>query len=145
MYAYKLSLVALISTCSMVYIDNIGCEVLYSSMCDGDGHYTYYYNNIIMIVSFPTGSDFTGAPITLEVPAATNDRPPVFEIPMFFNVTDDDIDEYGQSFAIFAELGPDVSDRIACFQLQTGETECFGRRGATEIRITDNDRKQVYS
>ena len=36
-----------------------------------------------------------------------------------------------------------MPDRVACFQLQAGETECFGRRGATEIRITDNDRKQI--
>ena len=29
----------------------------------------------------------------------------------------------------------------SCFQTRVGETQCFGRRGATEIRITDNDRK----
>ena len=27
------------------------------------------------------------------------------------------------------------------FQTALGATECFGRLGATEIRITDNDRK----
>ena len=77
--------------------------------------------------------------ITIEVPAAATDgHAQVFSIPNFFpflfQVIDD---EYEQSFAIVAELGPDVPDRIAYFQLQAGE--CFGRRGATDIRITDND------
>ena len=40
-------------------------------------------------------------------------------------------------------LGRDCS----CFQTQDGETDCFGtgRSGATEIRITDNDRKNNIS
>ena len=82
--------------------------------------------------------------LTIEIPAATT----VFEVPDFFQVIDDDIDEYEQSFAIVAELGPDVPDtpfNFTCFQLQAGETDCFGRRGATGIRITDNDRKQICS
>ena len=88
-------------------------------------------------------------PETIEVPAGANDGyARVFSIPNFFpflfQVIDDDIDEYEQSFAIVAELGPDVSDRIACFQLQAGDSRCFGRRGATEIRITDNDRKYFF-
>ena len=29
----------------------------------------------------------------------------------------------------------------SCFQTRVGETQCFGRSGATEIRIKDNDRK----
>ena len=92
-----------------------------------------------MILSFST-ADFTNVSLTIEVPAART----VFEVPHFFQVTDDDINEYEQSFAIVAELGPDVTDtpfNFGCFQLQVGETECFGRRGVTEIRITDNDRK----
>ena len=92
-----------------------------------------------VILSFST-ADFTYASLTIEIPAATT----VFEVPVFFNVTDDDIDEVEQSFAIVAELGPDVLEvpfNFSCFQLQVGETLCFGRRGATEIRITDNDRK----
>ena len=36
-----------------------------------------------------------------------------------------------------------MPDRVACFQLQAGDSGCFGRRGATEIRITDNDRKEI--
>ena len=59
-------------------------------------------------------------------------------------IIDDDTDENGQSFAIVAELGPDVTEvpfNFSCFQLQAGDPGCFGRRGATEIRIADNDRK----
>ena len=84
-----------------------------------------------IILSFST-ADFTHVSLTIEIPAATT----VFEVPEFFQVIDDDIDEVEQSFAIVAELGPDVPDtpfNFSCFQLQVGETECFGRRGATEI------------
>ena len=96
-----------------------------------------------MILSFAT-ADFTHLPITIEIPAATDNRAQAFVIPEFFQVVDDDIGEVEQSFAIVAEFGPDVIEvpfNFSCFQLQAGETECFGRRGATEIRITDNDRK----
>ena len=94
-----------------------------------------------MVHSFST-ADFTHVPLTIEIPAATT----VFEVPDFFNVIDDDIDEVEQSFAIVAELGPDVTEvpfNFSCFQLQAGERECFGRRGATRIRITDNERKLI--
>ena len=74
------------------------------------------------------------------MPANTNN----LEIPQFFSVVDDNIDEYEQSFAIVAEIGPDVPDGVSCFQIAEGETECFGRRGATEIGITDNDRKFLH-
>ena len=50
-----------------------------------------------------------------------------------------------------AEIGPDVPDNCyvvgvgltdcSCFQTGFGETNCFGRRGTTEIKITDNDCK----
>ena len=73
-----------------------------------------------------------------------NDGVQEFVLPNFFQVIDDDIDEVEQSFAIVAELGPDVPEtpfNFSCFQLRAGERDCLGRRGATEIRITDNDRK----
>ena len=98
-----------------------------------------------VILSFPT-ADFTEESLTVRVPAATNDGVQEFELPNLFSVIDDDIDEVEQSFAIVAELGPDVTEvpfNFSCFQFQVAETECFGRRGATEIRITDNDRKQI--
>ena len=97
---------------------------------------------IIMILSFPT-ADFTHLPITIEIHAATDDGAQEFELPNFFPVIDDIINEVEQSFAIVAEIGPDVTEvpfNFSCFQLLSHPV-CFGRRGAIEIRITDNDRK----
>ena len=61
-----------------------------------------------------------------------------YPLQQFLNVVDDDIDEDKQSFA---EIGPDVPDRVSCFKIAEGETACFGTRGAIQIRIIDNDRK----
>ena len=85
----------------------------------------------------PSGDDFTNEPLTITVPA--NRRS--YAIETFFNISDDNLDEDEQSFAIVAEIGPDVPDGISCFQTGVGRTECHGRRGATEIRIIDNDRE----
>ena len=86
--------------------------------------------------------DFSGSPVTITVPADSI----TFQIPpsnmsSLITINDDNIDEDDQSFAIVAEIGPDVPENISCFQTTVGATSCFGRRGATEIRITDNDRK----
>ena len=62
-------------------------------------------------------------------------------IEQFFDIVDDNIDEDRQSLAIVAEIGPDVPDGVSCFKIAEGETACFGRRGAIQIRIIDNDRK----
>ena len=67
-----------------------------------------------------------------------------YTLEQFFDIIDDNIDEDEQSFAIVAEIGQDVPDGISCFQTALGETECFGRRGATQIRILDNDRKTLF-
>ena len=85
----------------------------------------------------PSGDDFSNEPLTITVPA--NQRS--YTIKQFFNISDDNIDEDEQSFAIVAEIGPDVPDGVSCFHTGVGGTDCFGRRGATEIRITDNDRE----
>ena len=82
----------------------------------------------------PLGDDFTNEPLTITVPA--NQRS--YTIERFFNISDDNIDEDEQ---MIAEIGPDVPDGISCFQIAEGSTICHGRRGATEIRITDNDRE----
>ena len=82
-------------------------------------------------------SDFSTSPITITIPANSQ----AFEVSHFFSVIDDDIDEEEQSFALVAEIGPDVPDEVSCFQLSEDDTECYGRRIATEIRIVDNDRK----
>ena len=84
------------------------------------------------------------------VPAATSRGFQTFELPEFFRIVDDDINEVKQSFALVAEIGPDVTatcdvdgiiSECSCFQTADGEIECFGRSGATEIKITDNDRE----
>ena len=85
----------------------------------------------------PIGADFSNELVTVVVPAESV----TFTVPEFFTIVDDDIDEDEQSFAIVAEIGPDVPENVCCFQLGVGEIQCHGRRGATEIRITDNDRK----
>ena len=85
----------------------------------------------------PIGADFSNELVTVVVPAGSH----TFTVPEFFTIVDDDIDEDEQSFVVVAEIGPDVPDNVSCFQQGIGHIECFGRRGATEIRITDNDRK----
>ena len=68
----------------------------------------------------------------------------MYELPNdWFNVTDDNVNEIEQSFAVMAEVGADVPNDISCFQTQDRETNCHGRSGATEIGIEDNDCKLV--
>ena len=53
-----------------------------------------------------------------------------------------------------AEIGPDVTNtcyvdgvgvtECSCFQIGVDENRCYGRRGATEIKIIDNDRRSRY-
>ena len=66
-----------------------------------------------------------------------------FEIPKFFTIIDDNLDESEQSFAIIAEI-LDVPVDITCFQTSPGTIPCYGTQGATEIRITDNDCKCIH-
>ena len=82
-----------------------------------------------------SGSDFTSGTINITIPANRMS----FEIQTFFNITDDDVNEVQQSFAIIADI-IDVPENISCFQHPFG-TACHGRHGATLIRITDNDRE----
>ena len=89
---------------------------------------------------FLSVSDFSDEPITVVVPANQQK----IEIQQFFTIVNDNIDEDEQSFVIVAEIGPDVPENVSCFRLGVGRTECFGRGGATEIRIIDNDRKLFY-
>ena len=49
------------------------------------------------------------------------------------------MNEIEQSFALVAVLGVDVPDSFICFQRQVDDCDCFGRIGATEIKIVDND------
>ena len=90
-----------------------------------------------------TGVDFSSMAMTFTVPQNADS----FDISNSFTVADDDINEIDQSFALVAELGPEVPDDLACFQIRAGDTECFGtgRLGATEIKITDNDGRLYYT
>ena len=63
-----------------------------------------------------------------------------YEIPIFFNIIDDDINEVQESFALIAKI-VDIPENKSCFQRAIGESICQGESGATAIRITDNDRE----
>ena len=101
--------------------------------------------------SYILGIDFSNISSTITVPAATTLGTQTYTIQRFFNVVDDNINELEQSFALVAEIGDDVPSNCfvegvglsdcSCFQTPYGETQCFGRSGATEIRIADNDCK----
>ena len=92
-------------------------------------------------LKFITGTDFSNRQLSFTIPANVE----AYEIPQFFTITDDNIDEDQQSFAIVAEIGSDVPDGVSCFQIAAGDTDCHGRRGAIEIKIIDDDRKFVVS
>ena len=80
--------------------------------------------------------DFSSGAINFTIPANRK----LVEIPTFFTIDDDDINEVQQTFAIIADF-VDVPENIRCFKHAIGESLCQGRRGATAIRITDNDRE----
>ena len=94
--------------------------------------------------------DFSDDCMSVTVPAADMDGTQTFELPEFYSIVDDEINEVEQSFALVATLGLDVTatcdvdgviSECSCFQTAVGVTECYGRNGATEIRIIDNDSK----
>ena len=84
--------------------------------------------------------DFSADTIDIIIPAHSS----TFAVSTFFTINDDNIDEDEQSFAIVAEI-LDVPEDISCFQTAPGTIPCFGTRGATEIRITDNDRELLIN
>lgn len=64
----------------------------------------------------------------------------MFEVmPNFSFVIDDNVVERTEVFALVAQLGDDVPDSFACFQLYLGSLDCTGRTGAAQIEIMDND------
>ena len=76
--------------------------------------------------------DFTESTITIEVPAYDEDG--MYEVPNFFRVIDDDINENEELFSLVAEIEAD--DEI-CFQDRLGGG-CFTEYSTTII-ILDND------
>ena len=93
----------------------------------------------LFFISDPPDPDFSAGIITVTIPADSR----TFAVSTFFTINDDNLDEDEQSFAIVAEI-LDVSEDISCFQTAPGTIPCFGTRGATEIRITDNDCEFTY-
>ena len=93
------------------------------------------------------GVDFTTVLTSVTVPASISGGIQTFQLPQFYTVIDDNIDEFEQSFALIVEIGPDVPTNChegadcSCFQTILGDSNCYGRTGATEIRIRDNDCK----
>ena len=81
----------------------------------------------------------------MTVPASHNQGVHTIQLPEFFTVIDDNINEPNQVFAVTAEVGPDVPEDYHCFQLYAGATDCFVRGGATRVIIEDNDRKFTFS
>ena len=59
---------------------------------------------------------------------------------IYFEIDDDNINEVEQFFVIIGEFRNDISDDSVCFTRSEG-SECLGRRGATRVRIRDDDRK----
>ena len=87
----------------------------------------------------PPNRDFSANNVTVTIPAHSS----TFAVSTFFTINDDNIDEDEQSFAVVAEI-LDVPENISCFQTAPGTIPCFGTRGASEIRITDNDCEFTY-
>ena len=97
-------------------------------------HYNCYCIVFLCCNNDSIGNDFSVESISIELPANCQSH----ELDMFFNIIDDDLAEDEEIFGVVAEIGPDVPNEITCFRggIVYG---CFGRQGATEIRITDND------
>ena len=99
----------------------------------------YYLANISLLPVQPPGTDFNDTSTEVIIPADSVE----FDIRSLVTIIDDNIDEDEQSFAVVAEI-LDVPKNISSFQIQAEITECSGNRGATKIRIVDNDGKHLY-
>ena len=90
---------------------------------------------------FSVDDDFSSSTIIVTVPANQNQGVQTFQLPKFFTVIDDNINEPDQVFAVIAEVGQDVPENYCCLLLYAGATDCFVGGGAARIIIKDNDRK----
>ena len=81
------------------------------------------------------GSDYNQTEIILMIPASTTSR----SVKHIFQTIDDSINEIEQFYTIIGEIGEEVPLRTACFRVSIG-SECIGRKGATGVRIRDDDR-----
>ena len=60
-----------------------------------------------------------------------------------FTLFDDCLTEENESFVIVAEIGSDVPDDFTCFKIADGASNCYGRLGATEVKIIDYESKTL--
>ena len=86
-----------------------------------------------------TGVDFTNTPLSMYIPPIIQRGLVEVDIPPFFTIIDDEIFENAQIFYLVTTIGPDVPEGFPCFNTRFGDAKCFGRTGATNIQITDND------
>ena len=91
-------------------------------------------------------SDFSTKTTTITIPATASidEETAVFTLPnSILSITNDEINEIEQSFALIAEIGIDVPDSFVCFQIADGDLDCVldGRKGASRIRIVNDDGK----
>ena len=91
-------------------------------------------------------ADFSDLSFTVTVPATYNTTGDSdYEVFHSSIIIDDVQVENTQIFAVVTILDKDVPDDLACFQRQLNDTECFGRSGAVEFRIFDNDQSKDNS
>ena len=91
-------------------------------------------------------SDFSTKATTITIPATASiaEETAVFTLPnTILSITNDEVNEIEQSFALIAEIGSDVPDSFTCFQIADGDRDCVldGRKGAARIRIVNDDGK----
>ena len=96
---------------------------------------------VLTVIVLFSAADFTVVTRTLTLPANPNIGTQTLQLPEFFRVIDDNINEIDQIFVLAVEIGADVPIGSGCFLLAAERVECFGRHGATRIIIKDNDRK----
>ena len=117
--------------------------------------YREEFNNITSFIDYTTipdnqtadaMSDFSTTSTTITIPATTSiteETAVVILNNTILSITNDEINEIEQSFALIAEIGIDVPDSFVCFQIAEGDRECVldGRKGAVRIRIVNDDGK----
>ena len=96
-----------------------------------------------------TGNDYTNNLHNKNVttPASGDDSTATsmfrIELPGNFKAVEDEINEDDQSFVLVAVISDVPDSHSVCFQTGPNcpQDQCYGRIGATEIQILDNDRK----
>ena len=113
----------------------------------GDVFKSYISLTLIIILD----ADFTTVGLSVIIPPSNSGGIQTFQLPQSFSVIDDNINEVEQSFALVAEIlnvvpttcfdNNIILTQCSCFKTELSESNCYGRTGAIEIRIRDNDCK----